>query len=62
MTVPTKIQRLLDSRQLETIEVPDADVAALWQKAVTRRDATLRQLFGERARDEVAVQRATTTA
>lgn len=40
MTVPTKIQRLLDSRQLETIEVPDADVAALWQKAVTSaRDA-----------------------
>ena len=40
MTVPTKIQRLLDSRQLEVIEVPDADVAALWQKAVTSaRDA-----------------------
>lgn len=33
MTVPTKIQRLLDNRQLETIEVPDTDVAALWQKA-----------------------------
>ena len=40
MTVPAKLQRLLDSRQLETIEVSDADVAALWQKAVTSaRDA-----------------------
>lgn len=40
MTVPAKLQRLLDSRQLETIEVSDADVAALWQKAVaSARDA-----------------------
>ena len=40
MTVPANIQRLLDSRQLETIEVSDADVAALWQKAVaSARDA-----------------------
>ena len=40
MTVPAKIQRLLDSRQLEAIEVSDADVAALWQKAVaSARDA-----------------------
>jgi hypothetical protein len=40
VTVPAKIQRLLDSRQLETIEVSDADVAALWQKAVaSARDA-----------------------
>jgi hypothetical protein len=40
MTVPTKIQRLLDSRQLEMIEVPDADIVALWQKAVaSARDA-----------------------
>ena len=40
MTVPLKIQRLLDSRQLETIELPDADIAALWQKAVaSARDA-----------------------
>ena len=40
MTVPAKIQRLLDGRQLETIETSDADVAALWQKAVaSARDA-----------------------
>ena len=40
MTVPAKLQRLLDSRQLETIDAPDADVAALWQKAVaSARDA-----------------------
>lgn len=40
MTVPSKIQRLLDSRQLDAIEVPDDDVAALWQKAVASvRDA-----------------------
>lgn len=40
MTVPAKIQRLLDSRQLESIEVSDADLAALWQKAVaSARDA-----------------------
>lgn len=40
MTVSPKIQRLLDSRQLQELEVPDADVAALWQKAVaSARDA-----------------------
>ena len=40
MSVPPKIQRLLDSRQLEAIDVPDADVAAMWQKAVaSARDA-----------------------
>ena len=40
MTVPAKLQRLLDSRQLEAIEVSDVDVTALWQKAVaSARDA-----------------------
>lgn len=40
MTIPSKIQRLLDSRQLEAIMAPDADVAALWEKAVaSARDA-----------------------
>lgn len=40
MTVPAKLQRLLDSRQLEAIDVPDSDIAALWQKAiVSARDA-----------------------
>ena len=40
MTIPAKIQRLLDSRQLEAIEVADADVAALWRKALaSARDA-----------------------
>jgi hypothetical protein len=40
VTVPPKIQRLLDGRLLELIEAPDADVAALWQKAVaSARDA-----------------------
>lgn len=34
MTVPPKIQRLFDNGQLQKMEVPDADVAALWQKAV----------------------------
>ena len=34
MTIPTRIQRLLDDRALETIQAPDADVAALWDKAV----------------------------
>ena len=33
MTIPTRIQRLLDDRVLETIQAPDADVAALWDKA-----------------------------
>jgi hypothetical protein len=40
VTVPSKIQRLLDSRQLESIEVDDTDIAALWKKAVaSARDA-----------------------
>jgi len=34
MTVPLKIQRLLDSRQLEVLARSDADVVALWEKAV----------------------------
>ena len=34
MTIPTRIQRLLDDRALETIQASDADVAALWEKAV----------------------------
>jgi hypothetical protein len=34
VTIPTRIQRLLDDRALETIQAPDADVAALWDKAV----------------------------
>lgn len=40
MTVPVKLQRLLDGGNLQTIDAPDADVAALWRKAVTSaRDA-----------------------
>jgi hypothetical protein len=34
MAIPTRIQRLLDDRALETIQAPDADAAALWEKAV----------------------------
>ena len=34
MTIPTRIQRLLDDRALETIQASDADLAALWEKAV----------------------------
>jgi hypothetical protein len=34
VTIPTRIQRLLDDRALETIQATDADVAALWDKAV----------------------------
>ena len=42
MTVPLKIQRLLDSGQLEVLARSDADVAALWEKAVrSARDAHL---------------------
>lgn len=40
MSVPDRIQRLLDGGQLQDVEASDADVAALWQKAVTSaRDA-----------------------
>ena len=34
MTAPSKIQRLIDDRVLETIQASDADVASLWEKAV----------------------------
>ena len=34
MTVPLKIQRLLDGGQLEVLARSDADVVALWEKAV----------------------------
>jgi hypothetical protein len=34
VTIPIRIQRLLDDRALETIQASDADVAALWEKAV----------------------------
>lgn len=34
MTMPVRIQRLLDGGQLERVERSDADVAALWEKAV----------------------------
>jgi hypothetical protein len=34
VTIPIRIQRLLDDRVLETIQASDADVAALWEKAV----------------------------
>lgn len=40
MSVPHRLQRLLDGGQLQEITAPDADVVALWQKAVTSaRDA-----------------------
>ncbi len=40
MTVPLKIQRLLDSGQLEVLARSDADVVALWEKALrSSRDA-----------------------
>jgi hypothetical protein len=40
VTVPLKIQRLLDSGQLEVLARSDADVVALWEKAVrSSRDA-----------------------
>ena len=34
MTAPSRIQRLIDDRLLETIVASDADVASLWEKAV----------------------------
>lgn len=34
MSNPHRIQRLLDGGQLQEITAPDADVAALWEKAV----------------------------
>lgn len=34
MTMPVRIQRLFDGGQLERVERSDADVAALWEKAV----------------------------
>jgi hypothetical protein len=34
VTIPTRIQRLLDDRSLETIQASDADVAGLWEKEV----------------------------
>ena len=40
MTVPLKIQRLLDSGQLEALARSDGDVVALWEKALrSSRDA-----------------------
>jgi hypothetical protein len=40
MTVPIKIQRLLDGGQLELLPRGDADVVALWEKALrSSRDA-----------------------
>jgi hypothetical protein len=40
MTVPQRIQQLLESRKLEEFPTSDPDVAALWQKSVTSaRDA-----------------------
>ena len=40
MTLPLKIQRLLDSGQLEVLTRSDADVVALWEKALrSSRDA-----------------------
>jgi hypothetical protein len=40
MNTPHRIQRLLDSGQMQETQSGDADVAALWQKAVTSaRDA-----------------------
>ena len=40
MTVPLKIQRLLESGQLEILARSDADVVALWEKALrSSRDA-----------------------
>jgi hypothetical protein len=38
MSIPPKIQRLLDGGMLQQVDVPDADVAALWRKAVTSAD------------------------
>jgi len=34
VTIPPKIQRLLDDRALEKIQVSDGDLTALWEKAV----------------------------
>ncbi|HEU0302125.1 MAG TPA: hypothetical protein VFR37_21900 [Longimicrobium sp.] len=40
MSTPQRIQQLLDGRQLQELVAPDADIAALWQKAVASvRDA-----------------------
>jgi hypothetical protein len=35
MSIPPRIEKLLDGGMLQPIEAPDADVAALWRKAVT---------------------------
>ena len=34
MTIPERLQRMLDAGHLDEINAPDADVPALWQKAV----------------------------
>lgn len=40
MSTPARIQLLLDSRRLDELASPDADVASVWQKAVaSARDA-----------------------
>ena len=40
MTIPERLQRMLDAGHLDEISAPDADVAALWQKAISSaRDA-----------------------
>ena len=40
MSTPARIQQLRDSRHLDELASPDADVASLWQKAVaSARDA-----------------------
>jgi hypothetical protein len=40
MTIPERLQRMWDAGYLDEISAPDADVAALWQKALTSaRDA-----------------------
>lgn len=40
MSIPHRIERLLDGGQLQEITAPDADVASLWEKAVaSARDA-----------------------
>ncbi len=35
MSVPVHIQRMVDTGLLQELEAPDADVAALWQKATS---------------------------
>ena len=42
MNTPGRIQQLLESRHLQEVESPDANVAALWHKAVaSARDARI---------------------